>query len=198
MSQIDWPAGWDRTPTVERERTSKFGASLAASCKAIETEMSRMGVDDFRASTGSGGSYTKRNGLPKHNANPEDPGFVLRWTDDGDQFAVACDHYAKLRDNVRSVYLWINETRLRSQRPVRTGDAEFAAARLPSGDDEEGVVATAAPHEVLEVAPDASDAVVEAAYRQKMKSAHPDQGGDTAQFERVKDARDAMLGGEEA
>jgi len=133
---------------------------------------------------------------PSTTRTPTTPGFVLQWTDDGDQFAVACDHYAKLRDNVRSVYKWINETRLRSQRPVRTGDAEFAAARLPSGDEEEAVVATAAPHEVLEVAPDASDAVVQAAFRQQMKSAHPDQGGDAAEFERVKNAKEAMLGGE--
>ena len=198
MSSIDWPAGWGRTPSAEREQTTKFGASLASSCSAIETEMSRMHVDHFRASTASGGSYVRKNGLPKHNANPDDPGFVLRWTDDGEQFAIACDHYADLRDNVRSVYLWINETRLRSQRPVTTGDAEFAAARLPSGDNEEAVVATAAPHEVLEVAPDASDAVVEAAYREQVKSAHPDQGGDPASLERVKNAKEAMLGGESA
>jgi len=196
MSAIDWPAGWERTPPAERERTTKFGASLASSCSAIETEMSRMDVDDFRASTASGGAYVRKSGLPKHNANPDDPGFVLKWTDDGDQFAVACDHYADLRDNVRSVYLWINETRLRSQRPVRTGDAEFAAARLPSGEEETPVVTTKAPHEVLEVAPDASDEVVEAAYRQKIKTAHPDQGGDAASVERVQNAKEAMLGGE--
>ncbi|MBP1987213.1 J domain-containing protein [Halolamina salifodinae] len=195
MSEIEWPAGCPRTPPADRERTTKFGATLAETCQAIATEMGRMGVDDYRASTGSGGSHVRSNGLPKHSANPDDPGFVLRWSDDGQQFAVACDHYSDLRDNARSIYLWVNETRMRSQRPVQTGDSEFAAARLPSG-DEETVVATAPPHEVLEVAPDAGDEVVKAAFRQKMESAHPDQGGDTAEFERVKQARDAMLGGE--
>jgi len=198
MSQIDWPTGWERTPPADRERTTKFGATLAETCQAIATEMGRMGVDDYRASTGSGGSHVRSNGLPKHSANPDDPGFVLRWSDDGEQFAVACDHYASLRDNARSVYLWVNETRMRSQRPVATGDAEFAAARLPSGDEEDAVAATAPPHEILEVARDASDPVVKAAFRQKMKSAHPDQGGDAAEFERVKQAKEAMLGGEQA
>jgi len=198
MSEIDWPTAWERTPHAERERATKFGASLAKSSMQIEKEMSRMDVDNFRASTASGGRYVKDNGLPKHNANPDDPGFVLRWSDGGEQFAVACDQYAELRDNVRSVYFWVHETRMRSQRPVRTGESEFAAARLPSGDEEDAVVATAPPHEVLEVAPDASDPVVQAAFRQKMKSAHPDQGGDAAQFERVKNAKEAMLGGEQA
>ncbi len=193
---LDWPAGWDRTPAEQRERNRSFEASIATTTDELATEMDRMDVDHWRGSIGN--QHTKSNGLPLHNANPDDPGFVLRWTDDGEEFAVACDDYSRLRDNIRTVYLWVHETRMRSQRPVKTGDAEFAAARLPSGEDEEAVVATAAPHEVLEVAPDAGDAVVKAAFRQKMKSAHPDQGGDTEQFERVRNAKEAMLGGESA
>jgi len=70
MSEIDWPTAWERTPHAERERATKFGASLAKSSMQIEKEMSRMDVDNFRASTASGGRYVKDNGLPKHNANP--------------------------------------------------------------------------------------------------------------------------------
>jgi len=191
---LDWPAGWERTPPAQRERNRSFEASIATTTEELATEMDRMDVDHWRGSIGN--QHTKTDSLPRHNANPDDPGFVLRWTDDGEQFAVACDDYSRLRDNLRTVYLWVHETRMRSQRPVKTGDAEFAAARLPSGDEEEAVVASKAPHEVLEVAPDASDAVVKAAFRQQMKSAHPDQGGDAAEFERVKNAKDAMLGGD--
>ncbi|MBP1985960.1 hypothetical protein [Halolamina salifodinae] len=82
------------------------------------------------------------------------------------------------------------------------GDVETAAQihegtrkRLVADGGEDIIDETKA---LLEVAPDASDAVVNAAFQQKMKSGHPDQGGDTAQFERVKEARDAMLGGESA
>jgi len=155
-----------------------------------------MNVDDWRGSIGN--QHTKSNGLPLHNAKPDDPGFVLRWTDDGEQFAVACDDYSRLRDNLRTVYLWVHETRMRSQRPVKTGDTEFAAARLPSGDGKDAVVATAPAHEVLEVPPDADDSAVKDAYRQKAKSAHPDQGGDPAEWQRVVDAKEAMLGGDSA
>lgn len=191
---LDWPAGWDRTPPAEREKNHSFEASLASTTDDLATEMGRMDVDDWRASIGN--QHTKSNGLPLHNANPDDPGFVLRWTDDGDQFAVACDAYSRLRDNVRTVYLWVHETRMRSQRPVRTGESEFAAARLPSGD--EPVEATALPHEILEVSPDASDAVVKAAYREKVKEAHPDQdSGSREAFERVQTAKEALLDGEE-
>jgi len=194
MSNLDWPAGWDRTPAEQRERNRSFEASIATTTDELATEMDRMDVDHWRGSIGN--QHTKSNGLPLHNANPDDPGFVLRWTDDGEEFAVACDDYLRLRDNLRTVYLWVHETRMRSQRPVKTGDAEFAAARLPSG-DEDAVVAREPPHEVLGVHPDAPDSVVEAAFRAEVKKAHPDQeSGSREQFERVRNAKEAMLGGD--
>jgi len=199
VSGIDWPAGFDRTDHTSREQSSPFRVSLADSTADLRTELDRLDPENWRASTASGGAYTKSNGLPKHNANPDDPGFVLRWTKDGEEFAVACDHFRELRDNVRTVHLWVNETRKRSQRPVKTGDAEFAAARLPSGDNDVVVAGTGereAPHEVLGVAPDAPDPVVEAAARRLKANAHPDSGGSRAEFQRVADAEEAMLGGE--
>lgn len=197
MSRIDWPAGLDRTDDYHRLSGSKFKASLADTTSEIAAEMDRMGVDDWRASTASGGAYTKSNGLPKHNANPDDPGFVLRWSKDGEQFAVACDKYRRLRDNCRAVYLWVHETRMRSNRPVKTGQDEFAAARLPSG-EEDAVVAEVPPHEVLDVDRDAPDAVVRGAYRAKVKQVHPDKpDGDEEEFKRVQEAREAMLGDDE-
>ncbi|GAB3315146.1 J domain-containing protein [Haloplanus salinarum] len=193
MSRIDWPAGFERTTERRRTSGSKFQASLADTTKSIAAEMDRMGVDSWRASTGSGGAYTKSNGLPKHNANPDDPGFVLRWSKDGEQFAVACDKYRRLRDNCRAVYLWVHETRMRGNRPVKTGQDEFAAARLPSG-EEDTVVAGVSPHDVLDVAPDAPDHVVENAYRERVQETHPDKpGGDQEAFRRVQEAREALL-----
>ena len=194
MSELDWPAGFERTPANERERNSPFSVSLAQTSSDIRTELDRLGADNWRASTASGGAYTKRDGLPKHNANPDNPGFVLRWTNDSENFAVACDHYAELRDNARTVYLWVNETRKRSQRPVQTGSAEFAAARLPSGDGD-AIVAAEPPHEVLGVARDAPEEVIEAAARRLKADAHPDSGGSREEFQRINDAEEALLSG---
>jgi uncharacterized Zn finger protein (UPF0148 family) len=49
------------------------------------------------------------------------------------------------------------------------------------------------PHEVLGVDPDATEAVVKAAAREKLKSAHPDHGGSKLELQRVKRARDELL-----
>lgn len=177
VSLLNWPPGWDRTPDAQRESTSKFSTGFRKSERDLRKELERMDVDEWRLDhvTGSGG----------------DPGVVLRWTMDGEQFAVACDAWTAKRDNLRSVYLWVNETRMRGQRPVKTGDTEFAAARLPAGDDP--VVGEEPPHVVLDIDPDADGEEVRSAFRAKVKEAHPDNGGDEEQFKRVQKAREELL-----
>lgn len=135
----------------------------------------------------------KSDDRPYARANPDDPGFVLRWSTDGDQFAIACDAHSRLRDNVHEVGKYVAEKGRMDRRPVTTGQSEFANARLPSG-DEEAVVATAPPHEVLDVSPDADAAVVEAAFRAKVTDVHPDNGGTREAFQRVKRAKERLVG----
>jgi hypothetical protein len=188
---LDWPPAFERTEPRERSPIRKFSATVSETTEALAAEMRRLDPTEWRVSTGSGGRHTKTNGLPNASANPDDPGVVLRWSDDGEQFAVGCDASPRLRDNLRTVYLWVRETRLRGDRPVVTGSTEFAAARLPAGDDAEP--AGPPPHEVLGVDPDAPAAVVEAAARALITETHPDQGGSATELQRVKRARDRLL-----
>ncbi|MFY4815045.1 J domain-containing protein [Haloarcula sp. AONF1] len=192
---LDWPAGFERTPAADREKNPHFEATLGSTTKELEKEMDLMDVDEWRGEIAN--AHSKSNGLPLHNANPDDPGFVLRWVDDGEQFAVACDDSPRLRDNVRYVLKWVNETRMRSQRPVQTGDSEFAAARLPPADDDAvaGTATSQPAHEVLGVAPDAPENVVESAARARKAETHPDNGGDSDEFQRVVEAEEVMLDG---
>lgn len=48
------------------------------------------------------------------------------------------------------------------------------------------------PHDVLGVAPDASDGELERAYRQRLKETHPDHGGTQAEFRAVRAAYAAL------
>jgi hypothetical protein len=195
--KLDWPTWADRTRPAARERTSKFSVTLARSINNIETELEdRLGVDDWRLSTAA--PHRQKDGRPYANATPDDPGAVVRWSMDGEQYAVACDRYTGLRDNVRAIGLYIEEKRKMGTRPVRTGQDEFATARLPSADDDDLVVAggaTEAPHEVLGVSRDAPDAVVVGAYRQLLKERHPDHGGSAAELRQLNQAKEAMLDG---
>lgn len=186
MSLLNWPAEFERTSEHERERTSKFSVGFRSTKSDLKKGMERMEVDEWRLEdvSGSGG----------------DPGVVLRWQDDGQEYAVACDHYTAKGDNLRSIYLWVHETRMRAQRPVVTGEDEFAAARLPPGEEAADVVVAGdgreeAPHEVLGVAPDADPEVIRAAARQLQKKHHPDRGGSATELQRVTDAKEALLDG---
>jgi hypothetical protein len=178
---LDWPVWAEPTPDRERERGTKFDTGQPQTERQLQTEMDRMEVSTYHLgkSTGSGGW----------------PGVVARWRKHGQEYAVCCDKYRARSDNLRAIYLWVRETRLAGDRPVRTGQDQLAAAALP------GETATAVgardddrePHEVLEVAPDASEPVVTAAYRQKAKDAHGDAGGSTAEMKRLNAAKEALL-----
>ena len=197
MSDLDWPAGFDRTDSTERTRTSKFGVRLAKAFDDLERVLKRLDVDKFRYDFAA--PTRQRDGRPYARSDPDDPGFVLRWTMDGDDYAVACDHYTGLRDNVRATGLYLDEKRKMEGRPVETGESEFANARLPPADDDEGgLTPNPAPHEILGVAPDAPEAVVRGAARSLKKDAHPDSGGTTEAFQRIVEAEEAMLNGGEA
>ncbi|PSQ32842.1 ferredoxin [Halobacteriales archaeon SW_10_68_16] len=53
----------------------------------------------------------------------------------------------------------------------------------------------ASPYEVLLVAPDADTGEIERAYRERVKQAHPDQGGSVEEFRRVRTAYEQLKAG---
>lgn len=200
--EIDWPPRLDRTSPSERKRTSKFSVTFHDAVDEVESELlDRLGADDWRLSTAA--PHRKRDGMPYADANPSDPGVVVRWTMDGDQYAVACDHYTDWRDNARAIGLYISEKRKMSDRPVVTGQSEFATARLPPA-DEDAIAAPPAhaepdldPYEVLGVSEDAPEAVVRGAARQLQAHYHPDSGEepDREKFRQVTKAKKEVLNG---
>lgn len=183
-SLLNWPDGIERTPAGERTNCSKFDTSLRRTRSDLKDEMSRMDVDEWRVEEVGGSSG--------------DPGVVVRWRDDDDEYAAACDAYTTKTANLRASYLWIHETRMREKRPVATAADSFAAARLPSGEDGDGeaVVGQMPDHEILGVSPQASDAAIEDAYRERASETHPDSGGNAAEFKRVKAAYERLVGGD--
>jgi hypothetical protein len=192
MTEVEWPAQFgDRTPASERSRNNKYEVTLSKAFDELESELDRLGVDDYRYSFDA--RQRQKDGRPYSRASPDDPAFVLHWTKRGEQYAVGCDAYSRLRDNVRTVGLYVREKRMMERRDVRTGETEFSNLRLPSGDD--AVAGEAPPHVVLGVEPDADAETVREAFRERAKEAHADAGGSTEEFIRVKEAREEMLGG---
>ena len=195
-STLDWPRNWERTPARERSKNRNYEVELQDAIEDLEAELHRLGVDDWRLATDMDHQSRNPNYPYANQPEPDDPGVVVRWSMDGDQYAVACDAYSRVRDNLRTAGLYIREKRKMSTRPVTTGEAEFANARLPSG-EADAVAADPPPHEVLDVEPDAPPETVREAYRERVQEVHPDKpSGDEERFKRVKRAREAMLDGE--
>lgn len=88
------------------------------------------------------------------------------------------------------------------QRPVVTGQSEFATARLPPGDEAEnvamatnGVAEGVDPHDILGVLPEDNKETIRHRARGLKKKNHPDnQGGEEEQFKRVVAAEQQLLG----
>ncbi|WEL30601.1 Molecular chaperone DnaJ [Haloferax volcanii] len=190
--RINWPANFERTPSSDRVPNRDFKVSLAKAFIDLERSLDRIGVDDFDYEFDA--RQRQKDKRPYANASPDDPSFVVRWTKNGEQFAVACDRHTRLRDNVRMVGLYLEEKRKMEDRPVATGESEFANARLPPA-SEDDVVAEPLPkpHEILGVSPDAPDHVILGAYRELAREHHPDSGGDESEFKRIENAKRVML-----
>ena len=89
-------------------------------------------------------------------------------------------------DNLRAVYLTIEAMRLADVR----GLTEFTAAAYAQL---EAPKQKRDPSDVLGVLNTAPDGVVNAAFRELSKTAHPDKGGSAERFKELEEARDAML-----
>jgi len=193
-STVDWPPSFERSNPDRRSPNRNYGVSLHDAIEELDAEMDRLGVDDWRLDTAMRHQSRNPNYPYANQSEPNDPSVVLRWSMDGDQFAVACDAYSRVRDNLRTIGLYVREKRKMEQRPVTTGESEFANARLPSG--EEDAIAVSSPaHVVLGVDENASADEIEAAYRERVKEAHPDNGGSSEELREVREAKEVLLDG---
>lgn len=191
VSELDWPAGFDRTPPGERESYPHgFRVTRSQAFDNILEELRRMDARNVQLDTGAEHQQRDPN-KPYANASFDDPGVVARFERNGQQFAVPCDQWDNPRDNAQAIARYLDAKRALERYGVETVDDEFATQQLPPADD---VVASGPPpHEVLGVAPDAPDSIVQAAYRELLTERHPDHGGTSEQFQRLQAAKEAML-----
>jgi len=195
-SNLDWPAEFDRTDPSDRGPYSGgFRVTRSTAFQNVLDELRGWdGVTDVQLD--SGAEHQKRDpNKPYANASYDDPGVVVRFTKDEEQMAAACDRWDNPRDNAQDLYAYLHETRMQEQRGTVTAESEYEKLRLPSGD--ETTAAEPPAHRVLGVERDAPPSKVRDAYRERIKETHPDNGGSQEQFERVQDARETMLGGDQ-
>lgn len=181
---LNWPRELgERTPEDDRDPGHKFKVGWNRANRDLRKLMdTRIDAEMWGLDTDAGG---------------RDPGVVIRWTKDGQEFAIACDRYTEKTANARECFLWLRDTERTADRPVIHGGSSFAAAALPSGDpDREMVVGRQPAHEVLGVSRDAPPEVIRGAYRELVKKHHGDTGTDPdpKKLQRVTEAKEELLG----
>lgn len=198
MSNLDWPDEFDRTPPEDREPYPHgFEVSRSEAFDSILAELRKIDATNVQLDTGA--EHQKRNpNKPYADSSFDDPGVVVRFERDGEQYAMPMDKWDNPRDNARAIALTLGAKRALTRYGVETIESEFSRNQLPPADEDETVYAAPppdedAPHEVLGVAPDASDPVIRGAARSLKAENHPDNGGDREAFQRVVEAEEAML-----
>lgn len=189
---LAWPPGWPRTPASKRGK-ARFGAIPFARTRAeLFNELKLMGVGDWNVVISSW-LPLRRDGLPYADQARkvlEDPGVAVYFRLRDKQMVMARDAYDNPNDNLRSLFHAISHMRGMERHGGATmmerAFEGFAALPEPGN----------ASHgrkwwQVLEFKEDPSSIKIglaekllqcEGVYRQKAKSAHPDNGGSHAQM----------------
>jgi hypothetical protein len=199
---LSWPVGWRRTPAGQRRRAA-FAKSVRAvdrgtgqvvtgaatrpltvadAIARLSAELARLGATGEILSTNV---ETRLDGLPRSGqAEPRDPGAAVYFQLKGKATALACDKWDRIADNIAALAQHIDALRRIDRYGVGTLAQAFAGyAALPAS-TESWVT-------VLGVAPTATLAEIEDAFRRLAKAAHPDVGGSHEQMTRLIAARDA-------
>lgn len=179
---LKWPEGWPRT-TAGMRRSSPYKTTLETAVKDLVADLGRMKAKDITISS------NLRSGLMKMTESEvKDPGVAVYWTHkDGTPRVMACDHWFRLRDNVRAVGLTIASLR-QIERCGATGMLDRALAgfkALPEAPD---------CWRLLGLTRGAERADITERFRELAATAHPDHGGDTTTFAQLTQAYHEALG----
>lgn len=189
---LAWPAGWPRAKSRQRASFSKKTwdssyrwqstgrLSVADARQRLSDELDRLGARYVTLSTNL---ETRLDGQPRSNqAEPADPGVAVYFRLDGKDIVLACDKWDRVADNIAAVAKHIDAIRGMDRWGVGSTRQAFA-----------GYEALPAPEQwwqVLGLSERAGREDIKAAYRQKAREAHPDQGGSDAAMARLNAARD--------
>ena len=198
---LAWPPGWPRTPPHKlddsRYRFARSGVggnsgrsiwTFAAARDALLDEVQRLGG---RSPVLSTNFQTDRNGMPTDRGRrPPDEGVAIYFTRNFKQTVMACDMHMRAEENMRSLALSIEAMRALARHGGGTMmDRAFDGfAALPAP----GKIAW---WHILGVPQSAGKGDIEAAFKAKAKTAHPDAGGSNALMAELTRARCEALEG---
>ena len=179
---LQWPAGRPRTHYPAQ---SKFGVrTIDQAVRLVREEIRRL---KGGSAVISSNMRLRLDGLPYSNqAQPQDKGVSVFFSYNDRSMCFSCDRWDKVQDNIYAI--------------AKTIEALRGIERWGSGDMMQqaftGFVALP-PQEsawyILGIKENASINEIEAAYKAKAKTEHPDAGGSTKRFQRVRGAYERLM-----
>ena len=183
---LAWPESWHRTTSPAK---SQFKTSLTAAIDNVQGSLKRFAADSGKKVE----SVLVSSNVSLMERSPKDAGVAVYFTWDGISTCIAVDRYQKIEENLQAIHHVIEAERTKLRHGglnlVRAAFRGYAALPPPTAQ-------TSNPWEILGVKRGSSAAVIEAAYREKAKKAHPDAGGSNDEMARLNRARDEALGGQ--
>lgn len=199
-----WPRGRRRTPAVDRRRarfnekrnnvryTQTAELTIASALERLDFEIERLGVSNPILSTNV---ERRLDGRPRSdNRLIEDPGAALWFTLQGQDTVLACDRWDRVADNIAAIAKHIEALRGIERwgvGSIREAFAGYAALPYDSSRPADTSPQVQSWWQVLDVDRAAPWSEIEARWRDLMRTAHPDQGGDPELAKRLNAARDA-------
>lgn len=181
-----FPLSWP--PTIPRRSGARekgaFKTTLAGALDNVQTSLRLFGRDSGKPLTGAVLSSNVTLGAN----SPADPGVAVWFVWDGEQVCIPVDRYATPAANLQAIHQTIEARRVELRHGtlalVRASFQGFKALPAPPGSHWS---------DVLALPRTATKAEVEAAFRAKSQTAHPDKGGSHDAMARLTDARAAAL-----
>lgn len=197
-----WPG--EPTPAGERRR-SPFGASRSVTLDQLDRELHYLGAKDVSLLMAVADADIRLDGQLRANARPTHPGVVLAFDSTHGPLKYAVDTFADAWANLRAIALGLEALRKVDRYGVtKRGEQYTGWKQLPSGTQMPAAMtleeaATFVARNSEDVMPEGweyhATRIIEDAdefaqrVRQAARRLHPDMGGDTADFQRLQDAK---------
>lgn len=191
-SPLSWPAHRPRTPSYRRQ-TGKFkqhgsAITVAGAMDRVETEVQRLGGINALLSSNLD---LRIDGRPRSGgARPADPGVCLYFTLKAKPFALACDSYTDVAQNIAALAAHLEATRAIERHGVASAAESlqaFSALPPPQGSTSAAPVARGCwevlglkRQTVMDLPASVRAAAINEAWRGRARETHPDVGGDHA------------------
>lgn len=183
-----WPLAHSRTEDAQR-REAHFRVDFATARAQLLRELALLHARDVVLSTNI---PVRKDGLPSvPDREPVDPGVAVYFLRAGKPFVIACDHFSRIRWNLRAIGATLEALRSIERHSTTTmlEQAFSGFAALP---------AKSAPPkpwpDVLGVPPSAPRDQIRARYLELVREHHPDRGGDHARMTEINTAYFEALG----